>query len=298
MLDSNGAVLTNASFTLTSSVTNPNSIVLSPLSGIQIKNKSGVSVLSADPNGNLTLAGIVYASGGSFAGNVSMLSGTIGTATQGLIVNAEGLYSLNRQNFALGDGRFHWGGLDINGSTATFSGTIYANRLRGAIVNNQIADNTITSGKIHDLNADLINAGAIKTIDFWGGKISWGGTFENPGVVQQGVDGDYRIDALNTLYFGVKADTQNPPQYAGSVLTAGRNDIYMAVFSKDDTSHASAVVQLLDKTVFINGESLYMPTLANITVYGGTSKDATIKINTPVGVQTLTFSRGILVKYE
>ncbi len=300
-LDSAGARLVDATFTITASSAHPNEIILSPTSGISIKNKTGLTVFSADGAGNITIKAALNAATGSFSGDVKMLSGTVGTATQGLIVNSTGLKTLDGVNFLSGNGDLHWGALTISGSTATFSGSVFASSLNGQINGgSQIQANTITSSRIHDLNADSIVTGILNGIQVYGCAVGFGGTFNDPNVVMSGLDdvGLFRATTGVQIYLG----TQTPLA------------VYSALFLDGDGTNfgASLYVNGLQNTpsgtngtVFLGiglnkikmrGASLDLTSVASVITPSGTAINGVFKVNMDnLGTRTWTISRGIIV---
>jgi hypothetical protein len=90
----------------------------SPAQVFYIAKNNGSSfdlVFGADVDGNITIVG-----------DVTATSGHIGS----LVIDSNGLKTEDGVNYLRGNGNLHWGALDITGSTATFSGNIYANNLK------------------------------------------------------------------------------------------------------------------------------------------------------------------------
>jgi hypothetical protein len=130
-VDGAGATLHNASFT----VENVNTkIVIDPSEDVGTypfriqRNESSVWVdkFWVDELGNVEFSGTLTGATGSFSGSVTAGEGYIGT----LVIDEFGLKTADGINYLRGNGDLHWGLLTISGSTATFSGNIYAANLR------------------------------------------------------------------------------------------------------------------------------------------------------------------------
>jgi len=173
-LDENGAVLTNASFTLNTN-NERNQIVLNPEDGIKIRQKIGsnwVDKFYVDSSGNVVFSGNLSGATGTFTGTISAAVGNIG----GWTINSRGLKD-TRGNYIYSDGNIRLGALYINGNTAIFSGKIYADNLKGEIGTTQVADGAITNDKVSaaGISADKITAGTLSADRIYGGTIRWPG---------------------------------------------------------------------------------------------------------------------------
>ena len=173
-LNENGAVLTNASFTLNTD-NGRNQIVLNPEDGIKIRQKIGsnwVDKFYVDSSGNVVFSGNLSGATGTFTGTISAAVGNIG----GWTINSRGLKD-SRGNYIYSDGNIRLGALYINGNTAIFSGKIYADNLKGEIGTSQVADGAITNDKVSaaGISADKITAGTLSADRIYGGTIRWPG---------------------------------------------------------------------------------------------------------------------------
>ena len=143
LLDSSGAFLTNASFTISNTNTK---IFLDPNNGIKIQANQGgtwVNKFFVDATGNITFSGTLMGATGTFSGTLSASVGNIGT----LIIDSQGLKTSDGNNWLRGNGDLKWGGLSISGSSATFNGTIFADKLVGQVVDSQVASG-LNAGKV------------------------------------------------------------------------------------------------------------------------------------------------------
>ena len=159
-LDSSGAVLNNASFTIK---TNNNTIKLDPTSGIEVL-KGNEKQMYLDPQtGDLKIAGNVAANSGSIGGWEITENGL--SDTHGNEINSDGTGKL---------GLMSW-----SGNTARFDGNIYAKNIGGQYtewpslnqelvnIRNLFADYATignlnaTNGRIDSLNATVANLGSI-----------------------------------------------------------------------------------------------------------------------------------------
>lgn len=152
LLDSNGAVLKNATFSIISS-NERNQILLDPTNGIKIRGRTSIGSswsdkLSLDSNGNIILTGNITATSGSIAGWTISTDKLINT-TSGDYIGSNGYGKLSL--------------LSWTPSTATFNGRIYASNLGDQIQTTNIANGSVTSQKLDTLYAskayvDSINA--------------------------------------------------------------------------------------------------------------------------------------------
>ncbi len=164
VLDSTGATLTNAKFTLANTNTK---VIIDPTStrSFRIQKNIGGTFIDqfwADNAGNVNFSGILSGATGVFSGSITALSGNIGT----LVIDTQGLKTADGVNYLRGNGDLKWGALSITGSTAIFQGDIYANKLVGQVVDPQIA-----SG----LNAGKVTHGEMSGNQVFGGFIGSGG---------------------------------------------------------------------------------------------------------------------------
>lgn len=142
VLDSNGAVLNNASFTIVSD-NGKSQIKLNPTDGISIQTRPNTSSNWAnqfyvDTNGNLVINGQITATSGSIGG------WQIGT---------DRLYNTASGDYIASNGYGKLSLLSWTPSSATFNGRIYASNLGDQIKTGNIADGSVTSAKLDTLYA-------------------------------------------------------------------------------------------------------------------------------------------------
>lgn len=143
ILDSTGAYLNNASFTIASGNSR---IYLDPTNGIKVQANVGgtwTNKFYVDATGNVNFSGNLSGATGTFTGTLSANVGNIGT----LIIDSQGLKTADGVNYLRGNGEMRWGGLSISAGSATFTGTIYADRLVGQVNDGQIASG-LSAGKV------------------------------------------------------------------------------------------------------------------------------------------------------
>ena len=142
VLDSNGAVLNNASFTIVSD-NGKSQIKLNPTDGISIQTRPNTSSNWAnqfyvDTNGNLVINGQITATSGSIGG------WQIGT---------DRLYNTASGDYIASNGYGKLSLLSWTPSSAAFNGRIYASNLGDQIKTNNIQDGSVTSAKLDTLYA-------------------------------------------------------------------------------------------------------------------------------------------------
>ncbi len=157
-LDSTGATLNNAKFAIQTTNTR---ITIDPTatdSFVILKNEGGTFVpkFTVTNSGDVVFSGTLSGANGTFSGTISANIGNIGT----LVIDSAGLKTADGQNYLRGDGSLKWGGLTISGSSASFNGTIFANKISGQVVDSQVA-----SG----LGADKLTYGTMSGNRLFGG---------------------------------------------------------------------------------------------------------------------------------
>lgn len=222
LLDSNGAVLNNASFTLTTN-NNKNLITLDPTKGILIQKQTGSGIdnlLYLDLNGNL-----ISNANGYFSGSIQASAGKIGSWT----INNDGLYDIYG-NYIYGNGNVHLGPLNIVGSTGTFSGQFYANNLIGLLYGSQLADGTITNAKIANISAAKITTDTMSADRLLGGTLRLGNNYNDPyGSISLNnnrttVRGKYGLDLIGGNDTTINLDDTNGILlYSEKLVTIGSN---------------------------------------------------------------------------
>lgn len=173
-LDSTGATLNNAKFNIQTTNTK---IIIDPNSTISFriqKNQGGTFVdkFWVDNSGNVNFSGNLSGATGTFSGTLSATVGNIGT----LVIDSNGLRTADGNNYLRGNGDLKWGGLNISGSSATFTGTIYADKIVGQVVNSQISNGAIDDSKVTSgLNAGKITQGTMSGNRLYGGTPAFNG---------------------------------------------------------------------------------------------------------------------------
>jgi len=200
ILDSTGATLNNAKFTLSTVNTK---IFIDPTDSVSFriqKNEGGTFVdkFWVDNGGNVNFAGNLTGATGTFSGTLSASVGNIGT----LVIDSQGLKTSDGINYLRGNGDLKWGGLTISGSNASFSGDIFANRIVGQVVNDQVA-----SG----LSAGKVTQGTMVGNRIYGGTAS-------PDRVNLGVASVYSVGANLEI---VTNGTISISSASGGALSAG-----------------------------------------------------------------------------
>ena len=179
IVDSDGARLTNASFTLTT-LDNKGKIVLNPQNGIRIQTNTGSGFKDRF---YVNTDGVIKANGleisDSDLTDTELSSGLVG----GFNITPERIYSnqmINNPN-SLSNGKTgntvpvvelridssgNLGMLSWNGTNARFDGNIFAKNLdsngfTNSVVNDKFANLSIGNAKISDLSADKLTAGTI-----------------------------------------------------------------------------------------------------------------------------------------
>lgn len=195
-VDAEGCVLHNSNFSITNEKSNSH-ILLDPMHGLMIGkypliNNKGVvddskKLFYADTNGNLTLKGTIYATAGSFSGEVTALSGYIGQPSQGWDIISDAIYN-GKPSFSSTASGIYIGTDGISLGTASnyirankngyllannvnISGYIEANS--GIIGGCEISNGTlqVTNANIISINASKIIAGTMSADRISGGTI-------------------------------------------------------------------------------------------------------------------------------
>jgi hypothetical protein len=162
LLNEQGAFLTNAKFEVSTTNTK---ITIDPTASnsfIIQKNEGGtfVNKFWVDNTGNVNFSGNLSGASGSFTGSISASSGSLG----GWTIASNGIYD-PYGNYIRSDGNIKLGGLSISGSSATFTGNIYADRLVGAVSYSQLTD----------IPAEKITSGTMSGSRIYGGTIGFPG---------------------------------------------------------------------------------------------------------------------------
>jgi hypothetical protein len=201
-LDGAGATLTDATFTLTTS-NDAGKILLDPTNGIKIQKNVGgnwTDTLSMTTAGDLTLIG-----------NVTATTGAIG----GWNILSDRL-SDNLGNYIRSDGYIKLGALTITPTSATFDGTIRADKLYGTVSYNQLTD----------IPAEKITSGYMSGNRIYGGTISWpGATMDTNAYGTPRIIGNTAIQLLVGSY-GITIGSSSIILNASYVYTASGVSFY------------------------------------------------------------------------
>lgn len=243
ILDSSGAFLNNATFTLQDGVDLPSSktkIFITPIGtnfsgqgvdpGITIFGNSGGTWSKrfwVDNAGNVNFSGNLSGASGTFSGSITATSGSIG----GLTINSSGIQK-DSNNYIRSNGDFKWGMLTMSGGSATFNGNIYANNLKDNGGNSVFSSSGIMTGSRliggtstnMNLNWDGINVYKSSTGNFFidaNSSIALRGGSSNPGVV--GVsNGRVDIEAANGVSIsGALRVSNGSLSFFGDILPDG-----------------------------------------------------------------------------
>lgn len=173
VLDGTGATLNDAKFNINTTNTK---ITIDPTainSFVIQKNEGGTFVdkFWVDNTGNVNFSGNLSGASGTFSGSVTATSGSLG----GWTINSTGI-SDAYGNYINSDGNIKLGGLTIAGSTATFTGNIYADKLIGAVSYSQLTD----------IPASKITSGTMSAARISGGTMSISGMTGVGGTLQVG----------------------------------------------------------------------------------------------------------------
>lgn len=195
-VDAEGCVLHNSNFSITNEKSNSH-ILLDPMHGLMIGkypliNNQGVvddskKLFYADTNGNLTLKGTIYATAGSFSGEVTALSGYIGQPSQGWTIISDAMYN-GKPSFSSTASGIYIGtdgislGTASNYIRANKNGYLLANNVNvsghieansGVIGGCEISNGTlqVTNANIISINASKITAGTMSANRISGGTI-------------------------------------------------------------------------------------------------------------------------------
>ncbi len=195
-VDAEGCTLHNSNLSVTNEDTNTQ-ILLDPMHGLMIgkyplvDNEGNVNddnkLFYADTEGNLTLKGKIYATDGSFSGNITALSGYIGQPSEGWTIGSSSIYNgkksfsdttagvyMGTDGISLGEGA-NYIRANKNGyllaNNVNISGHIEANS--GTIGGCEIADGVLQVGdaNITNLNASKLTSGTISANMISGGTI-------------------------------------------------------------------------------------------------------------------------------
>jgi hypothetical protein len=215
VLDSSGATLNNAKFTL---ATTNAKVIIDPTSTVPFRIQKNVGGTFTDKfwvdnAGNVNFSGNLTGATGTFTGTLSASVGNIGT----LVIDSLGLKTADGVNYLRGDGSLKWGGLSISGGSATFSGTIYADKLVG-----QVNDGQIATG----LSASKVTNGYMSGNRIYGGTCTFdsiqstgGSLIVNGGLIASG------NGVFNGLSVGGFIVTTGSLSVGGSISVSGGSGI-------------------------------------------------------------------------
>lgn len=262
VLDSSGATLTNAKFSIQTINTKVN-IDPTALNVFSIqKNEGGTfnNKFWVDNAGNVNFSGNLTGATGTFSGTLSASIGNIGS----LVIDSNGLKTADGNNYLRGNGDFKWGALSITGSTSVFTGDIYANKIVGQIVNTQVSDGAISDNKISvGVNAGKVTLGTMSGNRVYGGS-PYVDSLSSATQVNVGGASMYTVGSNFEIVIG------------GTVSIASGSGGYVS---------AGSSVSIGGGSVFLNVSNLY--------IGGNLGFSGSRNINTPIGVRTITFVDGI-----
>ncbi|MBO7312289.1 MAG: hypothetical protein J6U82_05740 [Alistipes sp.] len=318
-VDAEGCTLHNSNFSVTSDATNTH-ILIDPSHGFMIGKYPLIQadgtiddtkkLFYADTNGNLTLVGTIYASGGEFTGKITATSGYIGQPSQGweigssAIYNAKKTYDDNTQGIyigvdgiSLGDGSNYIrasksGALSAN--NVSVSGHIVANsgEIGGcSIVNGNLQ---VPSANITDLSADKITTGTMSADRISGGTIdATDVTIKNLNAsnISAGTLSASRIyggilDCDDFTVTNLSADSINAGTLSATRISGGTLDF--GDFAVKNLSASNIT------TGTLNGNNVKVTNLSASNITGGTlnCNNVTVTNLSASSITTGTFSAG------
>jgi hypothetical protein len=221
ILNETGATLNNARFNIQTTNTR---VIIDPTASnvfrIQ-KNEGGTfnNKFWVDNVGNVNFSGNLTGATGTFSGTLSASVGNIGT----LVIDSSGLKTPDGNNYLRGNGELKWGGLTITGSTASFSGDIFANKIVGAINWSQIVNAPLPPEKINSGTGYSANGFTSGTMS---GNRIFGGTAQIDGVTSVSgtlfVNGNLQAYNNVTFFGSAVLIGSGTNLYAGSLGNLGR----------------------------------------------------------------------------
>jgi hypothetical protein len=261
VLDETGATLNNAKFSIQTINTKINiDPTATNVFSIQ-KNEGGTfnNKFWVDNSGNVNFSGTLSGANGSFSGTLTATAGSIG----GLTINSQGIQKDNN-NYIRSNGDLKWGSLSITGSTATFSGDIFANKLVGTVDWSQIVNAPLPTDRFN--TGSGYSASGITTNSMSGSRV-FGGTIAGSGMT---------ISLTGT----------------GVPTIQANNGITLGVAGAYSINVGNPIVQT---STFIGGN---LQVTDNIYVSGGTGLTTSRSVSTPIGTRVMTFSHGVLVGFS
>lgn len=213
VLDQTGATLNNAKFSIQTTNTK---IIIDPTATNSFriqKNQGGTFVdkFVVNNTGDVVFSGTLSGANGTFSGTISATIGNIGT----LIIDSNGLKTADGINYLRGNGDFKWGGLSISGASATFDGTIFANKIVG-----QVNDGQIASG----LNAGKMTFGSMSGNRLFGGTATLAGINPSSGGIVTfggGIGTSFLSVSGGTSTFGNSVIFGSSISIGGSITVSG-----------------------------------------------------------------------------
>lgn len=189
-LDSTGATLNNADFTITTD-NGKNRLTLDPSDGIKLEQNDGgtwVDKFYLNSSGDAIFAGQLEAASGSFSGSIEADSGSIG----GMAITSDGI-DVDADHYIHNDGEIKWGNLSIDDTSATFDGDIYANKLLGTVDWSQITNAPVPTDRFSA--SEGYDAGAI-TYGSMNAERIVGGTAQIDGLTT--IDGTLQVGSISS----------------------------------------------------------------------------------------------------
>lgn len=228
VLDSNGAVLNNASFSIVSD-NGLSQILLNPSQGISIQTRStNTSNWSdsfyVDNQGNIVINGKITANSGSIGG------WQIGT---------DRLYNSTNGDYIGSNGYGKLSLLSWTPSSATFDGRIYASNLGDQIKTGNIQDGSVTASKLDTVYATKVYADQINSTAVYAQSLA-----ANAATIQQLNATNARINSLDitSLKFNGRTASWDSSNFVNSIRTRSIAYIESVDFENKTVVQKSATV--------------------------------------------------------
>lgn len=218
ILDSNGAVLNNASFTVVSN-NNRTQISLNPEEGISIETRDSISSswknkFYVDSSGNLIIDGKITANSGSIGG---------------WSISSDRLYNSKNGDYIGSNGSGKLSLLSWTPSSATFNGKIYASNLGDQIKTGNIQNGAVTAAKLDTVYAtkvfvDEMNAELARVHTLAANKVDANYVSANYATIGSLNSTNARIDSLYATKLDsnlILSSSGNLSIYANIVQTRG-----------------------------------------------------------------------------
>lgn len=267
ILDASGATLNNAKFNIQTTNTK---ITIDPTATRNFviqKNQGGsfVDKFWVDNAGNVNFSGNLTGATGTFSGTITATTGSLG----GWTINSTGI-SDTYGNYINSNGNIKLGGLTISGSSATFVGNIYADKLIGAVSYSQLTD----------IPADKITSGTMS------GNRLYGGT-AYPTNLNIPSGGQILMGSTSIYNYGSSME-----MITGGTLSIGTSSgANISVSGSTVNLSGGGGINVLDR-LYIRG-GIYTDSGS----YPGNGRNVGYTVKTPYGDKVLYFSNGILTNF-